>query len=193
MGRRTAKILRWTAVAVVSLLIHAALLAWLGLRAPRPQYGEPADQALIEMELSAAIASRLRQDEAAERSPKKLRLPAPFDPPPPRTHAPTPPPSGAPAPDSVVVDLRAALNRAGIGCSMTLKGEEREECQTRLAARTMAREVGPLPATAGVAAERDWSRESARRQRERDKWTAFTRAPGIEINDRVGKAKEIPF
>ncbi|MDG2519909.1 hypothetical protein P7B02_00035 [Caulobacter segnis] len=187
--------MRWTTVAAVSLLIHAALLAWLGLRAPRPQYGEPADQALIEMELSAAIASRLRQDEAAERAPKRLRLPAPFDPAPPRPHPPTPPPPGAPAPDSVVVDLRAALKRAGVGCSMALKGEEREECQTRLAARTMARDIAPLPATAGVnaAAERDWSRESARRQRERDKWTAFTRTPGIETNDRVGKAKEIPF
>lgn len=178
-------------MAVVSLLIHALLLAWLGLRAPRPQYQTPADPNVIEMQLSAEIAARLRRDAPPERRPKGLRLPAPFAPEPAAIHAPLPPAPNTPAPESVVVDLRAALKRAGVGCAMTLKGDELADCQARLAARTIARDVRPLPATAGVASDKlaPWNAAAARQDAARRAWDDVGKTPGV-WNSHIGK--ELP-
>lgn len=183
--------LRWATTAVASLLIHAALLAWLGLRAPRPQYSVPMDQALIEMELSAEIAARLRREPPARKASRGLRLPDPFLPAPPTLHLPAPPAPSAPAPESVVIDLRAALKRAGIGCAMTLKGDELADCQARLAARTLARGVSPLPATAGVAPDKlaPWNAAAARQDAARRAWADVGKRPGV-WKDHIGK--ELP-
>lgn len=183
--------LRWATVAIVSLLIHALLLAWLGLRAPRPQYQTPVDPNVIEMQLSAEIVARLRREAPARKPPRGLRLPAPFAPEPPALHVPPSPPPSAPAPESVVVDLRAALKRAGIGCAMTLKGDELADCQARLAARTLARGAKPLPATAGVAPDKlaPWNAAAARKDAARRAWDDVGNTPGV-WNSHIGK--ELP-
>ncbi|WP_269716101.1 hypothetical protein [Caulobacter sp. NIBR2454] len=178
-------------VAALSLLVHAAILAWLGLRAPEPQYREPLDEGLIEMQLSAEIAARLRRSDPQPRRAKTFPFPplSNLAPAPPEPQAPAPPVKLAP--ESVVVDLRAALRRAGIGCAMTLKGEELAECQDRLAARAADR--GALPVTAGANPEagRAWDRSAARKEAYRQYRDANV-APGT-TKDNIGKAKDIPF